>query len=161
MANQFFFTDCESVKIVGAYSALRSDVSVNLIKGEDLGRFNLINSDEGVIIVSDVVKASLTAAELNAIIAHEQGHIEHRHLQLGKDAKLKGYVNNLSLEFEADAFAAKSVGAETMSSALRAFVKVGLGVMFADHPGGEQRINEAYETVIEKMKPRFDALSAI
>lgn len=108
-------------QVFGCMSMLLDENNIKDMKAIQVnGEQNHVDPGFYVIVVQDFVK-DLSETELNAVILHEVGHIRHDHLSKLKSGQAKTYDNlliDLDMELEADAFAAKHVGKETMKSAL-------------------------------------------
>lgn len=67
--------------------------------------------------VSDAMEL-LTEAEIEAFMWHEVGHIRRGHVEEAKTQKVRGVVQNVQYELEADAYAAQRCGKKVMAVAL-------------------------------------------
>jgi Zn-dependent protease with chaperone function len=91
-----------------------------------------------VCVVSDVIP-SLTKEELDAVVAHEIGHIVNDHL-----VGLTGVMDDNQKEMEADAYAAEQVSAAAMKSALVKF-RAKNSEIFENNEKATTDINERIE----------------
>jgi hypothetical protein len=131
------------------------------------------------ILISTEVKALLTTDELEAIIAHEEGHIACGHLKPSRLKNVKisnGIVDDKSMELEADAYAAKKLGAggaKRLSNALGKVVKflstkkmvklvlIGFGKTDVSDLAIRNKLVEVKKYINTSMKCRFDALASM
>lgn len=70
-----------------------------------------------VIRISDAMEM-LTEAEIEAVTWHEVGHIRCGHVEKALAQKVRGVLNNVEFEKEADAYAAARVSKAAMAKAL-------------------------------------------
>jgi Zn-dependent protease with chaperone function len=166
--NNVFFSAHEDLKPTGGACAglFEAGAEKHLLDCKhDQARFARLNqNNKPVILVYLPIVGKLTGAELAAVIAHEQGHIDCGHIAAAKEAAASGCVgviDPLKLEFEADAYAAAKCGAATMLSALQAITN-SLRDEIKELAGGDEGALARVDRIIQKsMGPRLNALRAM
>ena len=96
-------------------TALGSEEKTNSLFSKGLGGYVIVNTDI-------VEKAGFIGKELEAILAHEQAHLEFNHL--GGCTIETGILVDASFEIEADQYASNLFGKDVVISALRKIIKV-------------------------------------
>lgn len=71
-----------------------------------------------VIFISESLTKEVTSAQLAAVIGHEEGHLVLGHLEKALLTQDSGFMMDPQNELEADEYAAKHYGAQTMMEAL-------------------------------------------
>jgi len=106
-----------------------------------------VDRDEPVIYVNPAVARRYGPLLTRFFLAHEYGHIQHRHTRAGLFG-LSGRTRDSVLvaqELEADCYAAQlddPVGREAAEAALRFFARLGPFRFDAQHPTGAQRAGQ-------------------
>jgi Zn-dependent protease with chaperone function len=96
-------------------AALGSEEKTGNLFTKGLGSYVIVNTDI-------VEKAGFIGNELQAILSHEQAHLEFDHL--GGCTLETGILVNASFEIEADQYASNLFGKDVVASALRKIIKV-------------------------------------
>jgi beta-lactamase regulating signal transducer with metallopeptidase domain len=158
LANNVFVSDDAVVRQCGALATLKQDVDYGAVRSVDGTRFADFNDYEGVIFVAQYIVDELNEEELGAIIAHEQGHISLGHLE--KHMGAKGIVDDMTVELEADAFAAAQHGPRAMRAALGKTLSSVIAALSADHDIPKEAKGKIWRNAAKSLKPRLDALRA-
>lgn len=75
----------------------------------------------------------LSDAEIEAFMWHEVGHIRCGHVEEAKTQKVRGVVQNVGYELEADAYAAERCGKKVMASGITKVLSSLCGKIGFDH----------------------------
>lgn len=157
-----FFTTNDRAQMFGAMALRVKEVIEveELISEEDRQRFYSFDQEFGIIIVGKQIANKLTEQELNAVLAHEQAHIDFCHV----DAEVNdpsGMVNNMQFEIEADAKSASIHGAKVVQKALvsTACAIIGHCLDMGIFPKSDAK--KMRHIVITSMRPRLEALKSV
>lgn len=160
-ANNVFVSDDEMLRQCGACAVHMGDlgaVAADVIRPADAARFSSLDDDQGVIFIAPYMMKALSQEELGAIIAHEEGHIALGHVEKHKGRT--GVIADLSMELEADEYAASRCGARTMRAALGSTVTAIIAEMSALYSVPPEAQRKIYMGAVRKLKPRLSALRA-
>lgn len=158
-ANNVFVSVDPTVKACGALAVLKKDTAPGAVALKDVERFNALDNSEGVVFVAPFMTSILTSEEMEVILAHEQAHIYLGHLAQYEGET--GIVDNVKMEIEADAEAAKLFGSATVCSALGKTISTVLeNVRKAIEPDDEEW-EVVNQQAMRSVEPRFAALRAI
>lgn len=155
--NIFFSTD-ELVTSCGAVASLKGDAPEQAVRPEDLERYERFGPDDGIVFVAPYLPELLNEEELWAIITHEQGHITLGHLETYKG--VKGVVNDVEIELEADAYAISTHGAKTLRSALGKTASAICSHMAALYDIPKDAQFDIMKKVVVSLRPRLAAIRA-
>ena len=129
----------------------------NLIKNELM----FANTNESVIIISDVLQEVVTGSELAAIIAHEQGHINYQHVERSRmenTPKVDGFILSEICEMEADSYACREVSAQAMYSGLTKVMKYMAAVEAVKLNASKEQVEALY---FKSSKNRLDHIKRL
>lgn len=157
-ANNVFFSAHEELNMVGACAAIRGKVQTVLIEEEDLERWSSISENDCIVLISEDLAGVLTGEELQAIVAHEQGHIHHGHIHAATEDGLEGVIDNMSFELEADAFAIEKCGAAALLSGMKKAITSTLKAAFKHYGVPETMHLSVTKNALKALKPRLSAL---
>lgn len=119
-------------------------------------------ADAAVVVVHEEFVHGVSGQCLAAVLAHEEGHVVLGHIYKTGDAPTThGVVDCLQFELEADAYAAKRVGALTMRDSLKESLTFILATFVARGLLPADALEEATQKSLEAIKPRLDALEAL
>jgi Zn-dependent peptidase ImmA (M78 family) len=158
LAKNVFISDDLMVRQSGALASLKQDVAVAAVRWDDTLRFESFADSDGLIFVAQYMIDGLEPNELNAIIAHEQGHIVLGHLEKHEGAK--GIIDDMEIELEADAFACNQYGARTVRAALGKTLTTMLADFSAEYDISIEQRTAFYRNAVRGLKPRLSALRA-
>ena len=161
--NNVFFSSHDDLKPTGGACAglFEAGAEMHLLECKyDQARFARLNqNNKPVILVYLPIVGKLSGAELAAVIAHEQGHIDCGHIAAASGCV--GVIDPLVLEFEADAYASAKCGAATMLSALQVIansLRNDIKELFGNDKAALARVDRFIQ---KSMGPRLDALRAM
>ena len=156
--NNIFIVNHEEVSIVGACAGIRSKVASFIIKEEDQARFSSFNEDDCVIVIDEHLTTQLSEDELNAIVAHEQGHIHYGHMHSAAAEGVEGVIDNMQYELEADAFAIEKCGAAALLSGMKKAIASTLNAAIKHYEVPETMRLHVTKAALKALKPRLSAL---
>lgn len=156
MAN-IFVSEHPQMALYGALATKQKWVNGQILLNKvDHDRFYELQDEDDIVMVFSGVNNALSEKELAAIVAHEEGHVHHKHLE-GLEA---GLMDDLSKEIEADAYAAEKCGASTLYRALRKTVLASVQAMAAEDEMSSADIFGMLRGFAINLRPRFAALRA-
>lgn len=155
--NVFISTD-ELVFQCGAVATHKESAPEDAVSAADAQRYATFKPEDSVIFVAPYMLKILKPCELSAILAHEQGHIDLGHLE--KHKGVKGVVDDMEIELEADAYAAKKCGAKVMRAALGKTLSGIIGELADRYEIPENVKFKIYRDAVRKLKPRLSAIRA-
>ena len=165
MAN-IYYTSHKELSMLGAF-ACRKDQILDLAAVADLfptpdkrAEFDGLSGATGVIVVSKVLKDTLRAEHLAAIVAHEQAHIDCGHIHRLSEKGDNGIIDNLGYEIQADHGAAAVAGAKNMRKALVATCAAIVNTLAVEMDLDADARRDVSRKVINSIKPRLAALRA-
>lgn len=153
-----FISHNELVYSCGAVASLKSDIAEDAVRAEDEERFATFADDDGLIFVAPYLAETLSTDELGAIIAHEQGHINLGHLE--KHKGVKGVIDDMEIELEADAHAISLFGARAVRAALGKTLSAIIAEMARRYSIPKCDQFKIYKQAASSLKPRLAAIRA-
>ena len=159
-ANNIFIVNHEEVSIVGACAGIRGKVASFIIKEEDQARFSSFNEDDCVIIIDEHLTTQLSEDELNAIVAHEQGHIHYGHTHAAADDCVEGIIDNMEYELQADAYAIAKCGAVSLLGGMKKAITSTLNAAIKRYDVPESMRLHVTKAALRALKPRLAVIRA-
>jgi len=153
------FTKNPYLAALGGFFVTRHEDLPTLLSEEEMKQE--IPSEKYAIVVSAHMPEALSYAHYNALLAHEQGHIVHDHIQKAID---KGevpedgpYVNE-AVEIEADDFAVSKVGKQVFKEALLKCIEVTVPYAMKHLEIPDDDKSNFHQAYLEAMSPRINRL---
>lgn len=163
---KIYYTSHKELSMLGAF-ACRKDQLLDLSAVADMfptpekrAEFDSLEDATGVIVVSQVLKDTLRAEHLAAIVAHEQAHIDCGHIHRLGEKDDNGIINNLGYEIQADHGAAAVAGAKNMRKALVATCAAIVNMLVVEMDADAEKKAFINRKVRDSIKPRIAALRA-
>ena len=158
MKYELFFSTHSVSEINPAVSTLAAALPSWIIDEEDKDRYRSLQPRDFVIVFSQQARTELTSAELEAIIAHELGHLVEGHLS---DENLaKGIQYRDSNEIQADAYAIAKCGAHALYSGLRKVAKLSVAATAQQDNLTSVQVIGALRAAARQIAPRLAAIRA-
>lgn len=158
MEYALFFSSHDFAAVNPAVSTIRATLPSWIIDEEDKDRYRNLAPRDFVIVFSQQARATLTSAEIEAIIAHEVGHLAEGHLS---DENLaKGIQYQDSNEIQADAYAIAKCGARALYSGLRKVAKLSVAAAAQQDNLTSVQVIGALRAAARQIAPRIAAIRA-
>lgn len=158
MKYELFFSSHDFAAVNPAVSTIRATLPSWIIDEEDKDRYRNLAPRDFVIVFSQAARAALTGAELEAIIAHEVGHLAEGHLS---DENLaKGIQYQESNEIQADAYAISKCGPHALYGGLRKVAKLSVAAAAQQDNLTSVQVIGALRAAARQIAPRIAAIRA-
>lgn len=158
MKYELFFSTHPVSEVNPAVSTLAGALPSWIIDDQDKDRYRNLAPRDFVIVFSHKAHAVLTSAELEAIIAHEVGHLASGHLS---DENLaKGIQYQDSNEIQADAYAVAKCGARALYFGLRKVAKLSVAAAVKQDNLNSVEAFAALRSAARQIAPRLAAIRA-
>lgn len=158
MEYALFFSSHDFAAVNPTVSTIRATLPSWIIDEEDKDRYLNLAPRDFVIVFSQQARATLTSAEIEAIIAHEVGHLAEGHLS---DENLaKGIQYQDSNEIQADAYAIAKCGARALYSGLRKVAKLSVAAAAQQDNLTSVQVFGALRAAARQIAPRIAAIRA-
>ena len=158
MEYALFFSTHSVSEANPAVSTLAGALPSWIIDEHDKDRYRTLQPRDFVIVFSQAARDNLTSDELNAIIAHEVGHLAEGHLSDENLAKGIQYVD--SNEIRADAYAISKCGPHALYSGLRKVAKLSVAATVKQDNLTSVEMFGALRSAARQIAPRLAAIRA-
>ena len=150
------FTKSPYLAALGGFFVARNSDLPQLLSAEEMKQS--IPEETYVIVVSAHMPEALSSAHYNALIAHEQGHLQLGHIEKALAAGAEGLYVNENMELEADDFAISKVGKEIFKEALLKLIEVSIPYAMAYSVIPVSDKEQFHQSYLEAMSPRINRL---